>query len=264
MAVAATEQFNLLPEKERVKFIRRRRQRLSMTAIRLAILGCLILGAVYFFWCSWTVVRINRLEANIAWLEPQITKADQVLQEIDAAENELAARESIRREQRDWAAVIETIGQQQPANLWLDSFSAGSGGYLQISGQATDLAAVGGFIYALNRLPGFQLFMLQEAKETLAAENLNFDKMLLEIPTTVDPLTENSSIEGASSGRTVLESELSGTSSDSASSDALSFDSASSDKIPFDSASSDSILMKDQTGGVILVEFRILGKMAGD
>jgi len=133
------------------------------------LLGCLVLGYIYYSWQSQLAQENNRIKQ----LQAQKTELQQIKQQVEAFDKQkqvLQVRvDTIEKLQRDRTGgqelldmVANTVSRTE--NLWLTDMTR-KGDSLNITGSSASINAVANFITALKRSGYFQKVEMQDTKE---------------------------------------------------------------------------------------------------
>jgi len=133
------------------------------------LLGCLVLGYIYYSWQSQLAQENNRIKQ----LQAQKTELQQIKQQVEAFDKQkqvLQVRvDTIEKLQRDRTGgqelldmVANTVSRTE--NLWLTDMTR-KGDSLNITGSSASINAVANFITAMKRSGYFQKVEMQDTKE---------------------------------------------------------------------------------------------------
>src|SRR5947208_4214167 len=153
------------------------------------VLGCLVLGYIYFSWQSKLTEENNRIKQ----LTAQKTELQQIKQQVETFDKQKAVLQvrvdTIEKLQRDRTGgqelldmVANTVSRTE--NLWLTEMVR-KGNTLSMEGSSASVNAVANFITALKRSGYFQKVEIKETKQD--EKNTAVQSFLFQISAEITP-----------------------------------------------------------------------------
>jgi Tfp pilus assembly protein PilN len=152
---------NLLPPEYRRKSVDRIKKRREVSVVLFLI--CFSVYCMFVFSYLTSEWRLKEVKQELLKLQPLATRYEVTRQQLDQVELQLNQFKQKQQRQCHWDALLLSINERLPVDVWLTRFIAREDGSLLIKGTSNSLNSISVFLNQLSQMPQLEQVQLKNA-----------------------------------------------------------------------------------------------------